>query len=122
MNTWIELRRAETRVLLVPGSGVNSRRLTAAAAQVFHDYRAEIDRQHALMQQHVVYFETRLPRPQVTVDVAADGVRCVVRYPVPPEDTVTIDQQMLEALRAAVDSDEELQLLETGAVRLSLEG
>jgi small-conductance mechanosensitive channel len=99
---------------------VASRRLTDAAAEVFRDYRAAIEQQQQLMQRHVD-FDTGLPGPQVSVEVASEGLRCAVRYPVPPEDAEVIDQRMFEALRDAIDRDAELQLLETGGVQLSLE-
>jgi small-conductance mechanosensitive channel len=95
-----------------------SRRLRATAMAVFSEYRGAIEQQHVLMQQHVD-FETGLPQPRVKVAVADDGVRCSVRYPVPPEQAAAIDQQMLAALRAALDEDVPMRLLSTGAVKLA---
>jgi small-conductance mechanosensitive channel len=107
-------------VTIAPGADIEaaSKSLTRAAEAVFGEYREVIERQHALMQQHLD-FETGLPRPQLGVEVAADGVHCSVRYPVPPQGAAAIDQQMLESLQAAIQSDGQMQLLSTGAVKLT---
>ncbi|MGH8319243.1 MAG: hypothetical protein ACREUL_14920 [Steroidobacteraceae bacterium] len=41
-----------------------------------------------------------------------------MRYPVVPEKSARIDQQMLEALRKAVESDELLKLVASGGMLL----
>jgi hypothetical protein len=38
---------------------------------------------------------------------------------VPPEEAAAIDQQMLGALRAALDEDKPMKLLSAGAVKLA---
>jgi small-conductance mechanosensitive channel len=95
-----------------------SRTLEAAAAEVYGRYRAAIERQHAIMQQRVD-FDTGLPRPQVRVEVAEEGLRCTVRYPVPHEEAAAIDQEMVEVLRGAIEADVSMKLQQAGAVKLS---
>jgi small-conductance mechanosensitive channel len=95
-----------------------SRRLEAAAAEVYGRYRAAIERQHAIMQQRVD-FETGLPQPEVRVEVAEEGLRCTVRYPVPHDEAAAIDQEMVEVLREAIEADGSMKLLQAGAVKLS---
>jgi hypothetical protein len=41
-----------------------------------------------------------------------------VRYPVVAEKSARIDQQMLDALRKAVEGDEQLKLVASGAMAL----
>lgn len=93
-------------------------RMEAAADGVFRQYASALERQYSAMQQHVD-FETGLPRLQVRVEVAEEGLRCSVRYPVPPDQAAMIDQQMLEALRKALEEDGKMKLLSTGAVKLT---
>jgi small-conductance mechanosensitive channel len=93
--------------------------LDAAANKVYDTYRAAIQRQHDLAQRFIE-FETAAPVPEVRVRLTDNGLECVVRYPVVPEKSARIDQQMLEALRKALESDE-LQLVASGAMALKSE-
>jgi len=97
-----------------------SKRLTAAAGSVFDHYRGALEQRHASMQQHID-FETALPVPQVQVELADEGVRCAVRYPVAPEQAAAIDQEMLETLRAALEENSEIKLPASGGVTLKSE-
>ena len=94
-----------------------NKRLKAAAEGVYAKYHQTIERQFAAVQQ-LLEFDTSTPHPEVRVRWAESGVECVVRYPVVPEESATVDQQMLRALRDALTEDPPLQLLTTQAVEL----
>ena len=94
--------------------------LDAAANKVYDTYRAAIQRQHDLAQRFIE-FETAAPVPEVRVRLTDNGLECVVRYPVVPEKSARIDQQMLEALRKALEGDEQLQLVASGGMALKSE-
>ena len=92
-------------------------RLQAAANKVYDTYRDAIQRQHDLAQRFIE-FETSAPAPEVRVRLTDNGLECEVRYPVVPEKSARIDQQMLDTLRKAVDSDEQLKLIASGGMLL----
>jgi small-conductance mechanosensitive channel len=92
-------------------------RLQAAANKVYDTYRDAIQRQHDLAQRFIE-FETSAPAPEVRVRLTDNGLECEVRYPVVPEKSARIDQQMLDTLRKAVDSDEQLKLVASGGMLL----
>jgi small-conductance mechanosensitive channel len=91
--------------------------LGAAANKVYDTYRAAIQRQHDLAQRFIE-FETTAPVPEVRVRLTDNGLECEVRYPVVPEKSARIDQQMLDALRKAVEGDEQLKLVASGGMVL----
>ncbi|HEY4211778.1 MAG TPA: mechanosensitive ion channel family protein [Steroidobacteraceae bacterium] len=90
-------------------------RLKAAADEVYAKYRKVIDRQHEAVQRFID-FDTTAPQPEVRVRWAESGLECVVRYPVEPENSASVDQQMLKALRAALEKDPALSLVQGSAV------
>ena len=90
-------------------------RLKAAADAVYVKYRKVIDRQHEAMQRFID-FDTTAPQPEVRVRWAESGLECVVRYPVEPENSASVDQQMLRALREALEKDPALTLVHGSAV------
>ena len=92
-------------------------RLQAAANKVYDTYRAAIQHQHDLAQRFIE-FETAAPVPEVRVRLTDNGLECMVRYPVVPEKSARIDQQMLEALRKAMEGDDQLKLVASGGVAL----
>jgi small-conductance mechanosensitive channel len=92
-------------------------RLQAAANTVYDTYRAAIQRQHDLAQRFIE-FETSAPVPEVRVRLTDSGLECAVRYPVVPERSARIDQQMLEALRKALEGDEQLKLVASSGMML----
>jgi small-conductance mechanosensitive channel len=92
-------------------------RLQSAANKVYDTYRAAIEHQHTLAQRFIE-FETAAPVPEVRVRLTDTGLECAVRYPVVPEKSARIDQQMLEALRKAVERDEQLKLVASGGMVL----
>jgi small-conductance mechanosensitive channel len=91
--------------------------LGTAANKVYDSYSAAIQRQHDLAQRFIE-FETAAPAPEVRVHLTDNGLECVVRYPVVPEKSARIDQQMLEALRKALEGDEQLKLIASGGMAL----
>ena len=92
-------------------------KLQSAANKVYDTYREAIQRQHDLAQRFID-FETSAPAPEVRVRLTDNGLECEVRYPVVPEKSARIDQQMLDTLRKAVDSDEQLKLVASGGMLL----
>jgi small-conductance mechanosensitive channel len=93
------------------------KRLQAAANKVFESYRDAIERQHAIAQRFIE-FETGAPAPEVRVRLTDNGLQCEVRYPVVPERSARIDQQMLDSLRKAVERDEQLKLVASSGLAL----
>jgi small-conductance mechanosensitive channel len=91
--------------------------LQAAANKVYESYSAAIQRQHDLAQRFIE-FETAAPGPEVRVRLTDNGLECMVRYPVVPEKSARTDQQMLEALRKALDGDEQFKLVASGGMAL----
>ncbi|HEY6515328.1 MAG TPA: mechanosensitive ion channel family protein [Steroidobacteraceae bacterium] len=92
-------------------------RLQAAANKVYESYSAAIQRQHDLAQRFIE-FETTAPAPEVRVRLTDNGLECMVRYPVVPEKSARIDQQMLDALRKALEDDEQFKLVASGGMAL----
>lgn len=92
-------------------------RLQSAANKVYDTYRSAVEHQHAITQRFIE-FETGAPAPEVRVRLTDNGLECEVRYPVMPEKSARIDQQMLEALRKAVERDEQLKLVASGGLAL----
>jgi small-conductance mechanosensitive channel len=91
--------------------------LESAANRVYDSYREAIERQHQLAQRFIE-FETAAPAPEVRVRLTDAGLECSVRYPVVAERSARIDQQMLDALRKAVEGDEQLKLVASGGMAL----
>ena len=91
--------------------------LQSAASKVYDTYRAAIQRQHDLAQRFIE-FETATPVPEVRLRLTDNGLECAVRYPVVPEKSARIDQQMIEALRKAVEGDEQMKLVASGGMVL----
>jgi small-conductance mechanosensitive channel len=93
------------------------KRLEAAAEKVYSKYRPAIERQHALVQRFID-FDASSPQPEVRLRLTENGLECSVRYPVELENAAAIDQQMLKALRDALEHDSQFKLVATGAVVL----
>jgi len=94
-----------------------NKRLKAAADGVYAKYRSGIERQYAVMQR-LLEFDTSTPAPEVRVRWTESGLQCAVRYPVEPENSASVDQQMLKALRDALAKDPPLKLLSAEPVAL----
>ena len=93
------------------------KRLKAAAEAVYDKYRAAIDRQHAMVQRFID-FDASSPQPEVRVRLTENGLECAVRYPVELENAAVTDQQMLKALRDALEEDAQFKLVSSGGVAL----
>jgi small-conductance mechanosensitive channel len=93
------------------------KRLQAAANAVYDKYRAAIERQHAMVQRFID-FDASSPQPEVRMRLTENGLECSVRYPVELENAAVIDQQMLKALRDALEHDSQFKLVASGAVVL----
>jgi small-conductance mechanosensitive channel len=93
------------------------KRLKAAADAVYEKYRGAIERQHELVQRFID-FDASSPQPELRLRLAENGLECAVRYPVELDNAAVIDQQMLKALRDALEQDSRFKLVATGAVVL----
>jgi len=93
------------------------KRLKAAADEVYEKYRPAIERQHAMVQRFID-FDASSPQPEVRLRLTENGLECSVRYPVELDRAAFIDQQMLKALRDALEHDSQFKLVSTGAVVL----
>ena len=93
------------------------KRLKAAADEVYAKYRPAIERQHAMVQRFID-FDASSPQPEVRLRLTENGLECSVRYPVELDHAASIDQQMLKALRDALEHDSQFKLVATGAVVL----
>lgn len=93
------------------------KRLKAAADEVYAKYRSAIERQYAVVRRFID-FDASSPQPEVRVRLTENGLECSVRYPVELENAAVIDQQMLKALRDALEHDSQFKLVSSGAVVL----
>ena len=93
------------------------KRLKTAADGVYSKYRPAIERQHAMVQRFID-FDASSPQPEVRLRLTENGLECSVRYPVELDNAAVIDQQMLKALRDALEHDSQFKLVSTGAVVL----
>ena len=93
------------------------KRLKAAAEAIYDKYRAAIERQHAVVQRFID-FDASSPQPELRLRLTENGLECAVRYPVELDNAAVIDQQMLKALRDALEQDSRFKLVATGAVVL----
>jgi small-conductance mechanosensitive channel len=93
------------------------KRLKAAAETVYDKYRSVIERQHAMVQRFID-FDASSPQPEVRVRLTENGLECAVRYPVELENAAVTDQQMLKALRDALEEDAQFKLVSSGGVAL----
>jgi small-conductance mechanosensitive channel len=92
-------------------------RIKKAADAVYATYREEIER-HFRAAQHLVDFESAAPNVEVQARFTTGGLEFSVRYPVHLEHSAAIDQQMIKALRAALDEDPALPIAASGAPTL----
>lgn len=93
------------------------KRLKAASDAVYEKYRAVIERQHAVVQRFID-FDAASPQPELRLRLTENGLECAVRYPVEFDNAAVIDQQMLKALRDALEQDPPFKLVASGAVVL----
>jgi small-conductance mechanosensitive channel len=93
------------------------KRLKAASDAVYEKYRAVIERQHAVVQRFID-FDASSPQPELRLRLTENGLECAVRYPVELDNAAVIDQQMLKALRDALEQDPPFKLVSSGAVVL----
>jgi small-conductance mechanosensitive channel len=85
-------------------------RVEAAAESVFEEYRASIERQHAILQRFVDV-ETSVPRTDVRSRLTEAGLECTVRYPVDAPHAGAIDRKMIAAIRQAIATEPKLTLI-----------
>ncbi|MFT3905956.1 MAG: mechanosensitive ion channel family protein [Steroidobacteraceae bacterium] len=85
-------------------------RLQNAANAVYEHYRAAIE--HSLRgARDRIDFESATPTPEVTARFSEAGLEIAVRYPVMPEDSAQVDQQMNRALHEELDNAPKLAVV-----------
>lgn len=94
--------------------------LKSTADEVFEQYRASIEAQHAAVRQQID-FDTAAPCPEVRVRFAEHGWQFEVRYPVRAEQAARIDERMLKAIRSAVADAEHFPVADSGTPVLKAE-
>jgi small-conductance mechanosensitive channel len=93
-------------------------RLRSAVNSVHEKYRSSIDSQFAAAQR-LVDFESSPPRPEIDIRFTEMGLEFSIRYPVEPERAADVDQEMVQALRKALDEPPPLPLAAAGAPALN---
>lgn len=92
-------------------------RLTSAVNSVYEEYRANIERQHAILERSVD-IEMAAPRPQTRRRFSSAGLEFTVYYPVELSRTAEIDDRIMRALYDAIAQPPRLTLVNEGAPKL----
>lgn len=89
-------------------------RLQTAANAIYEGYRNAID-QSLSNANNRVDFQSAAPKPEVSARFTGQGLEMIVRYPVMPEDSARIDQQMSRALYEELDKEPRLAVAKPAA-------
>jgi hypothetical protein len=92
-------------------------KLVAAVNEVYSQYRAEIERQHADIERRVD-IQVEAPRPEARLQFADGGLELLVRYPVEIRRAPDIDETMTRKVLELVESDAELKAAVSGNPRI----
>ena len=82
--------------------------LMDAVTEVYREYRAEIEMQHQAFQKSV-QADIEIPEPDCYLSYVEAGLEFRVRYPADSKRAAAIDEQVLKALRDAVEATPELK-------------
>jgi small-conductance mechanosensitive channel len=88
-------------------------KLVAAVNDVYSQYRAEIERQHAEIERRVD-IQVEAPQPEARLQFADSGLELLVRYPVEIRRAPDIDETMTRKVLELVESDAELKAAVSG--------
>jgi small-conductance mechanosensitive channel len=93
------------------------KRLTDAVMEVFEQYRAAIEKQHAVFERAVeMQFQT--PKPDCHLRFSDTGLEFVARYPVELARAREVDERIMKALFDAISQEPQLTLAPAGTPRL----
>ena len=93
------------------------KRLTDAVMEVFEQYRAAIEKQHAVFERSVeMQFQT--PKPDCHLRFSDTGLEFVARYPVELARAREVDERIMKALFDAISQEPQLTLAPAGTPRL----
>ncbi|HTW87184.1 MAG TPA: mechanosensitive ion channel domain-containing protein [Candidatus Binataceae bacterium] len=105
----------EFRLMLSPDCDylLAEKLLMNAVNDVFATYREDLRREYRESGQlHAVWFEP--PEPQSRIQLGADGVRIVIRYPVEARQAVAINDELSRRLLNVIDHEPRLRLVGSG--------
>jgi small-conductance mechanosensitive channel len=92
-------------------------KLTEAVDAVYGEYRTQIEKEYATLQQNVDV-DLRVPRPESRVQFNDSGVQFTVRYPAEMKQASTTDDRMLKALSDAIAAEPKFQFVPAGRPRV----
>ncbi len=107
------------RLVLTPESDsrLAESRIGKSVDTVYQSYRQNIEKQHADFERAV---DTRLtqPRPDVRLSDVEEGIEVLVSYPAQTGQAPEADQQMMQAIEAAIAREPKLALADAGTPRV----
>ena len=107
------------RLVLTPESDVHlaESRICKAVETAYQSYGQSIEKQHADFERAVDTHLTQ-PRPDVRIQYTDEGVEVLVVYPAQTQQAPAADQQMMQAIEAAVAREPKLALANAGTPRV----
>ncbi len=107
------------RLVLAPESDLHlaESRIAKAVETAYQSYGQSIEKQHADFERAV---DTHLaqPRPDVRLHYTEEGIEVLVLYPAQTQQAPAADQQMMQAIEAAVAREPKLALANAGTPRV----
>jgi small-conductance mechanosensitive channel len=93
------------------------RALTAAVESVLAEYRTEIERSHAALEQSVD-IQVKKPNPDYHFRYTDAGLEFTAQYPVEFQKAAATDDKVIKALHHAIATDPDLHLAPNGGARV----
>jgi small-conductance mechanosensitive channel len=105
----------EVSLMLAPESDYDQveQRVLGAVEKVYADYRENIEQQYRAMET-TLNFITAAPKPHSQLRVTQSGLEVVVRYPVPLENALEIDDRITRELLHSLQQPPKLRLVGSG--------
>ena len=94
-------------------------RLMKAVQGVYERVRGSLDAQHARISKELTVTVSEL-KPRSRVRLIESGLEVVIRFPVPLESAVTIDDEVSRAVLAAVEATPQLNLVGSGSPKIEV--
>jgi small-conductance mechanosensitive channel len=92
-------------------------KLMAVVNSVYSQYRAEIERQHAMIERRVD-IQVDTPRPEARLQFADTGLELLVRYPVEIRKAPDIDEEMTRKVLELIQTDAAIKTAVTGTPKI----
>ena len=89
-------------------------RLSAAVEQVYNEYRASIEQQHATFERST-NMQTGVPRPVTRTNFTDAGLEILIRFPVDTEHASSIDDRVVSSMWDQATKEPKLQFAPGGA-------